>query len=125
MYRPTNAEMALLQLLWERGPSTCRDLHEVIGPERKVGYTTVLKTMQIMTEKGAVTRDSSRRPHVFTAAVLQSDIEGGLVSRMVKSVFGGSLTSMVARALDDRTTSPEELAELRRLIENFEKGEGQ
>ena len=125
MYRPSNAELAILQLLWDRGPSTCRDLHEVIGPRRDVGYTTVLKTLQIMAEKGAVTRDSSRRPHLFTAAVQQSDIEGGMVSRMVQSVFGGSLSNMLARALDDRPTSQEELAELRALLDRVESGEKQ
>ena len=72
-----------------------------------MGYTTVLKTMQIMTDKGAVTRDASRRPHVFTAAVQRSAIEGGMVSRMVQTVFGGSLSNLVARALDDQPTSPE------------------
>ncbi len=122
MYQPSPAELAILQLLWDRGPSTVHDLHATIGPDRGVGYTTVLKTLQIMTEKGAVTRDPSRRPHIFTAAVQQSAIEGGIVSRMVDTVFGGSLSSLVARALDDQPTSPEELAELRKLLDEIDGG---
>jgi len=120
MYRPTEAELAILKLLWQRGPSTVHDLHATIGPARGVGYTTVLKTLQIMTQKGAVSRDASRRPHVFTAAVERSSIEGGMVSRMVETVFGGSVSNMMARALDDKPTSPEELAELRQLLNRIE-----
>ena len=123
MYRPSDSELTILKLLWDRGPSTVHDLHATIGPDRGVGYTTVLKTLQVMTKKGAVTRESSRRPHVFTAAVERSAIEGGMVSRLVDTVFGGSLSSLMARALDDSPTSPEELAALRELLNHMPSGD--
>ena len=116
---PTDAELDLLSVLWARGPATVRQVQEALG--RDAGYTTVLKLLQIMHAKGLVTRDESARTHVYAAAVEREETEGGLVDALARRAFGGSSGRLVMRALSDRTASPEELAEIRRLLDAAEE----
>jgi predicted transcriptional regulator len=112
--KPTDAELSILRVLWARGSSTVRQVTEQIG--RDTGYTTVLKLLQIMTEKGLVTRDESSRTHVYTAASTQEQTERQIVSDLVDRVFDGSAAKLVLQALATTTASPEELDEIRKLI---------
>lgn len=118
---PTPAELTLLQVLWDRGPSTVNDVLEALV-DRDVGYTTVLKTLQIMDGKGLVCRDASRRPHVFEAAVEKVATQRSLVGRLADRAFGGSTKNLVLRALSERPTSKAELAEIRALLDQLEDG---
>ena len=115
--RPTDAELAILRVLWDRGPSTVRQVFEVLSAERDLGYTTVLKMLQIMDEKGLVVRDGSERTHVFRARRSRGDTQRDLVGDLLDKAFGGSAKGLVLQALAARRTSPEDLAEIRRLIE--------
>jgi predicted transcriptional regulator len=117
--RPTDAELAILRVLWERGPSTVREVHEVLRDGS--GYTTVLKLMQIMTEKGLVVRDESQRAHVYSARATQEKTQRQLVTDLVERAFGGSPAQLAMQALSTKKTSPEELAELRRLLDSLDK----
>jgi predicted transcriptional regulator len=115
--RPTEAELEILRVLWERGPSTVRQVHESLSGQRDTGYTTTLKLMQIMVDKGLVTRDESSRTHVYTARLSQETTQRQLVNDLVDRAFGGSAAELVLRALSSHRTSAEELAEIRRLID--------
>ena len=119
--RPTDAELAILRVLWERGPSTVRQVHEALGEERETGYTTSLKLMQIMAEKGHVTRDESNRTHVYTAKLTRAETQSQLISDLVDRAFGGSAAALVLQALNSDATTPEEIAEIRKLIREFTK----
>ncbi len=112
----------ILQVLWERGPSTVRQVHDVLEPRTGGGYTTTLKLMQIMAEKGLVERDESERAHVYKAALRQEDTQGQLVNELVERAFGGSAAALVMRALSTRQTSKKELAEIRRMLDEYERG---
>ena len=114
--RPTDAELAILRVLWERGPATVRQVHEALA-DRETGYTTTLKLMQIMADKGLVTRDESARTHVYAARVSQQHTQRQLVNDLVDRAFGGSAAELVLRALSDARTSAEELREIRKLID--------
>ena len=118
--RPTNAELAILTVLWRRGPSTVRDVHEALRDP--VGYTTVLKLLQIMTEKGLVTRDERTRTHVYRAAVSEAATRGHLVSDLVQRAFGGSSVALVLQALSTTPASRDELEQIRQLLDQ-RKGE--
>ena len=115
--RPTDAELAILRVLWERGPSTVRHVHETLSDTRETGYTTTLKLMQIMADKGLVTRDESSRTHVYEARVSQEQTQRQLVNDLVDRAFGGSAAELVLRALSTRKSTDEELREIRRLID--------
>jgi predicted transcriptional regulator len=116
--RPTDAELAILRVLWERGPSTVRQVHEALLESRDTGYTTTLKLMQIMADKGLVTRDESSRTHVYAAAAHQELTQRQLVKDLMDRAFGGSAKALVLRALADET-SPDELREIRKLIDEY------
>jgi predicted transcriptional regulator len=120
--RPTDAELAILRVLWRRGPSTVREVQSGLGGEEATGYTTVLKLMQIMTEKRLLTRDGSERAHVYAASQSEEQAQGRLVVDLLDRAFGGSAQQLVMRALTARSTSPEELAEIRRLLDELEGG---
>lgn len=120
--RPTDAELAILRVLWRRGASTVRQIHEELAPRSSTGYTTVLKLLQIMTEKGLVDRDESERAHVYTARLAEEQTLGRLVGDLLDRAFGGSSSRLVMRALEERPASPEELAEIRRLLDDLEGG---
>ena len=116
--RPTDAELAILRVLWERGPSTVRQVHEVlvqrVGP---TAYTTALKLLQIMTEKGLVRRDESDRTHVYQARLSEEQTQRQLVRDLLDRAFGGSASKLVMQALNAKRATPEELGEIRKLIE--------
>jgi predicted transcriptional regulator len=116
--RPTDAELAILRVLWANGPATVRQVHDVLFRDRPTGYTTTLKLLQIMTEKGLVSRDESDRSHVYSARATQDDTQRQLVSDLVQRAFGGSATQLVMQALESRTATQEELDEIRRLIDS-------
>ena len=128
--RPTDAELAILRVLWRRGPSTVREVnHELRRPREQRGgaggqpaggptaYTTTLTLLQIMTGKGLVTRDESSRSHVYRAAVAEEQTQRQLLRDLLDRVFGGSPGSLVMQLLADKKASPEELAEIRRLLD--------
>ena len=119
--QPSDAELAILQVLWERGPSTVREVHERV--ERERGYTTVLKLMQIMAAKGLVRRDESRRSHIYHPLLDRSVTQRRFVVDLLDRVFGGSGRDLVLQALSARRSSPGELAEIRSLLDELEKGE--
>lgn len=121
--RPTNAELDILRVLWRRGPSTVREVLEELGDRRPVGYTTVLKLLQIMTDKQLVTRDAAARTHVYTAAVSEATTQRRLVSDLMDRAFGGSARDLVLQALSGRQAPPEELHAIRRLLDDLEKGD--
>jgi predicted transcriptional regulator len=112
--KPTDAELAILRVLWTRGPSTVREVAEAMG--RAESYTTVLKLMQIMTEKGLVARDERQRSHVYESAYSQNQTERQIVSDLLVRVFDGSAAKLVLQALEAGTASPEELEEIRALL---------
>jgi predicted transcriptional regulator len=116
---PTDAELAILRVLWARGPSTVREVHEAL--QDGSGYTTILKLMQIMTEKGLVVRDESQRAHVYSTRATQQKTQRQLVTDLVDRAFGGSPAQLAMQALSSKKTSPEELAELRRLLDSLEQ----
>jgi len=122
--RPTRSELAILQVLWEQGPATVRQVHEALQSARgdkASGYTTTLKLMQIMAEKGLVSRDESARTHVYAARSPQQQTQRQLVGDLITKAFGGSAAKLVMHALSTHPASKEELAEIRRMIEQ-EKG---
>lgn len=121
--RPTDAELGILRVLWRRGPSTVRQVHEDLERRSPTGYTTVLKLMQIMTEKGLVERDESQRAHVYVARLPEEQTLGQLVGDLLDRAFEGSSSRLVMRALESRPASREELAEIRRLLESMEGGD--
>lgn len=115
--RPTDAELAILRVLWERGPSTVRQVHEVLGRERPTAYTTALKLLQIMTEKGLVRRDETDRTHVYQARWSEEQTQRQLVRDLLERAFGGSASKLVMQALAAKRASAEELGEIRKLID--------
>ena len=118
--KPTDAELAILRVLWSRGPSTVRDVHETLG--RDGAYTTVLKLLQIMMEKRLVRRNESARTHVYEAAYTEDQTQQQLVIDLLDRVFDGSAAKLVLQALATGKASPEELAEIRKLIEKHRGG---
>lgn len=122
--QPTRSELELLRILWSKGPSTVREVHGLLGPDRGAGYTTVLKLLQIMTEKGLVTRDESRRSHIYQAYESEEATQSQLVGDLVDRAFGGSSLNLVMRALSERRATPEELDEVRRLLDDLDSPGG-
>ena len=117
--RPTDGELSILRVLWARGPSTVRAVQETLGPD--TGYTTVLKFMQIMTEKALLIRDESARTHVYEAAIPEEATQRQLVKDLVDRAFAGSAQKLVLQALSSKRASREELAEIRRLLDEIER----
>jgi predicted transcriptional regulator len=116
--RPTDAELAILRVLWERGPSTVRQVHEVmVGRVGPAAYTTALKLLPIMTEKGLVRRDDTDRTHVYTPRLSEEQTQRQLVRDLLDRAFGGSASKLVMQALNARRATQEELGEIRKLIE--------
>jgi predicted transcriptional regulator len=120
--RPTAAELEILRVLWSEGPSTVREVHARLNRTKPTGYTTVLKLMQIMADKGLVSRNEDQRAHVYEAACRQQDTQRQLVGDLVERAFGGSATQLVMQALAAKRATPEELAEIRRILDEFERG---
>jgi predicted transcriptional regulator len=119
--RPTEAELAILRVLWSEGPCTVRRIQEVLARSQPTGYTTVLKLLQIMTEKGLVQRDETQRSHVYKASQSEARTQKQLVSDLLERAFGGSALKLVMQALSSRKASAKDLAEIRSLIERLER----
>ena len=115
--RPTDAELSILRILWDRGPSTVRQVHEILAGERPAAYTTALKLLQIMTEKGLVERDERDRTHIYRAKLSEETTQRQLVRDLLDRAFGGSSSKLVMQALATRRASAEELRDIRKAID--------
>jgi BlaI family penicillinase repressor len=115
--KPTEAELELLRVLWEKGPATVRELHDEVNLQRAVGYTSVLKILQIMTEKGLVEREESSKAHIYRAAASQEETQNQLLRDLSERLFSGSAAQLAMHALAMQPASTEELDEIRNLIE--------
>jgi predicted transcriptional regulator len=120
--QPTNAELVILRALWKLGPSTVRRVQDELNQKQPTGYTTVLKMLQIMTEKGLVSRDESERTHVYEAALPEEETQKQLVSDLMDRAFGGSARKLVLHALSVKRASRKELEQIRRLLDELEGG---
>ena len=118
--KPTASELAILRVLWHRGPSTVREIREALADEREMGYTTVLKFVQIMHEKGLVKRDDAGKTHVFSAALAAEKMQRRLVGDFLDKVFSGSVSQLVMHALGSKKTTPEEVRAIRALLDKID-----
>jgi BlaI family transcriptional regulator, penicillinase repressor len=119
--KPTASELGILRVLWARGPSTVREVHEALSPSKAIGYTTVLKLLQIMTEKGIVRRDENQRAHIYEACEPAEKTKRELAGDVLQRVFEGSASQLMLHALAGRPTSREEIKELRRMLDEHER----
>ena len=120
-HKPTASELEILRVLWNRGPSTVREVHESLSEKKELGYTTVLKLLQIMTTKGTVRRNETQRAHVYEACLPAEQTKRQLASDMLQRVFEGSASQLMMHALAGTKTSREEMEELRRLLNEHER----
>ena len=120
--RPTRAELSILRVLWEHGPKTVREIQQILDQRKPTGYTTVLKLLQIMTEKHLVHRDESVRPQVYKPSSTQSQTQRRLLSDLIDGAFGGSVKTLVLQALATKRTSAEEMEAIEKLLDRFEGG---
>jgi predicted transcriptional regulator len=118
--KPTEAELTLLNILWQMGPATVRQIHDAVSTTQKTGYTTVLKILQIMHEKALVIRDETNRAHVYAAADSETHTQSSLIKDLISKAFGGSTSKLVMRAIDE-STSAEEIDDIRQLLNSLEK----
>jgi len=118
--KPTEAELSLLNILWQMGPATVRQIHEDVSRTQKTGYTTVLKILQIMHEKSLVIRDETNRAHVYAAANSEMHTQSSLIKDLIAKAFGGSTSKLVMRAIDD-STSEKEIDDIRQLLNSLKK----
>ena len=121
--KPTESELNILQVLWNKGPASVRDINDELNNTREIGYTTTLKILQIMTEKGLVTRIKDGRNHIYFAAVEQNAAQQQLLDKLLNGVFGGSAKKLVMQALGNHNPSKKELEEIKKYIEELEGGE--
>lgn len=117
---PTDAELEVLAVLWDRGPCTVREVHDALSQTREMGYTSVLKVMQIMFDKSLLTRDESRRSHVYSAKRKQTDTQQQLIKVLVDKAFSGATDQLVLQALNAKNVTPGEIAEIRRILDKLE-----
>ncbi len=120
--KPTDAELSILRVLWERGPSTVREVWEQLSPEQGTGYTTILKICQIMFDKGLLSRDETARSHVYSAARSQDQTQREVIRHLLDRVFSGSAPKLVMQALATKKATRAELAEIRKLLDEIEGG---
>jgi BlaI family transcriptional regulator, penicillinase repressor len=118
--KPTSTELEILRVLWERGPSTVREVHDVLAQTKPTGYTTVLKLLQIMTAKGSVTRNEDTRAHVYEARQPAENTKRQLVGDLLQRAFGGSASQLMMHALTGKKASREEIEEIRRMLDEYE-----
>jgi BlaI family penicillinase repressor len=124
-HRPTDGELEILRVLWREGPCTVRDVHGILSKTKPgTGYTTVLKLMQIMADKELVSRDEKNKAHVYSARIREDQTQKQLVGDLLDRVFGGSAARMVMQALASKKANPEELAEIRHMLDEFEQTGG-
>ena len=119
--KPTESELEILQVLWEKGTASVREVHEVLAVSKDVGYTTTLKLMQIMFEKGLVKRDATFKTHIYEATVSRDRTQKHLLNKMIDTLFGGSPTQLVLQALGNHKASDQELEEIQQLLNNLKK----
>lgn len=119
--KPTESELEILQVLWQKKTATVREVHDELSKTRDIGYTTALKLLQIMFEKGLVTRDDSSKTHIYTPAVSREKTQKQLVGKMINTLFSGSSTELVMQALGNQQTSKEELDEIQKMLDNLRK----
>jgi predicted transcriptional regulator len=119
--KPTESELEILQVLWDRGTASVRDVHEELLKTKDAGYTTTLKLMQIMHEKGLVKRDDSIKTHIYQAAVSREKTQKHLLGKMIDTLFGGSPTQLVMQALGNHKASVHELEEIQKMLDNLKK----
>ena len=119
--RPTDAELEILNVLWQRGAATVREVHDELSARKATLYTTVLKMLQIMTEKSLVERDESQRAHLYRARLAQDETQRQLLNDLLARAFDGSATKLVMQALSAKEASAEELTEIRALLDDFER----
>ena len=120
--KPTASELEILHVLWARGPSTVREVHEALSEKKELGYTTVLKLLQIMTTKQLVQRNETQRAHVYEACLPAEQTKRQIAGDMLQRVFEGSASQLMLHALAGKKASPEEISELRRLLDEYERG---
>ena len=118
--RPTDSELEILHVLWDSGPCTVRQVHEIVSQKRATGYTTILKLMQIMVEKKLVTRDESNRSHVYRARYRQEHTQSQLLADLIRRAFGGSANKLVMQALRANKISGDEIQEIRALLDDLD-----
>ncbi len=119
--KPTESELEILQVLWEKGAATVREVHDEISKTKDIGYTTALKLLQIMFEKGLVSRNDSSKTHIYMPAVSREKTQNHLLGKMIDNVFSGSSSQLVMQALGNHKTSKEELDEIQKLLDNLRK----
>jgi len=119
--KPTESELEILHVLWANGPSTVRQVHEKLSQSRDIGYTTALKLMQIMHEKGFLSREEDARSHIYTALVSEEDTQRGLVDRFVETAFRGSASKLIMQVLGQHKASRQELDEIKRLLNDLDR----
>ncbi len=122
-YHPTESELEILQVLWDKQQATVREVHEVLEKFRDTGYTTTLKTMQIMLEKGLIARDASSRTHIYHPLLTREKTQDHFIGKMIDGLFRGSTSRLVIGALDNDKVSPEEIREIRDYLKQFENPE--
>ena len=120
-YQPTAAELSILQILWKKGPSSVREIHEVLSEDKDSGYTTTLKIMQLMYEKGLLSRESHGRKHIYKAEIEQETTQGNMLDNFMQKTFGGSAAKLVLQALGRGKTSKSELDEIQELLDQMKK----
>lgn len=120
-HSPTPVELAILRVFWERGPATVRQVHDALRSERDTGYSTTLKMVQVMTEKGLLLKDDSVKPQVFRTARGREQTQVQLLDELIQRAFGGSAASLVLRAASANRITPEELAQIKKLIDRAKK----
>ena len=120
-YKPTESELEILTVLWKKGPSTVRDVNEVLNQRKIVGYTTTLKMMQIMTEKGVLDRSLAGRTHIYSPLIMEEDVQKRLTDRLLETAFGGSAKKLILQALGNHRASSEELQEIKEMIQKMEE----
>ena len=120
-FKPTESELEILSILWDKGNASVREVHEVVQLTKDVGYTTTLKLMQIMHEKGLVSRNEAAKTHIYTPALAKEKAQEQYITKMIKTLFSGNSAQLVLQALGNHQSSQEELAEIKLLIEQIEK----
>ena len=120
--KPTEAELEILQVIWEHGPSTVRFVNDLLSKSKRVGYTTTLKIMQIMADKNLLKRDTSGKTHIYRAAVSQQKTQQQLIDKLMTTAFGGSAMKLVMQALGNKKSTKEELSEIRAFLDQLEGG---
>jgi BlaI family penicillinase repressor len=124
-HKPSDSELEIMQVLWEKGPLTVREVNDHLNKQRRVGYTTTLKIMQIMIDKGMLTRDTAQRSHIYTPVMKPEEVQSSILDHVIKTAFMGDTSSLVLQALGQHLASPGELEEIKAIIDKMgKKGHG-